>query len=85
MRTTLVIDDELFVSAKKLAAEMGCSVSSVFTEALRGYVRNQERPVNRTTFHMPTFDGGGGATSIDSLPAEFHQLDEDTELAPFQR
>lgn len=84
MRTTLVIDDELFVSAKKLAAEMGCSVSSVFTEALRSYVSNQERPVNRTTFHMPIFDGGG-AKSIDSLPAAFHQLDEDSELAPFQR
>lgn len=34
---------------------------------------------------MPTFDGGRGCEkSIDSLPAEFHRLDEETELAPFQ-
>ena len=83
MRTTLVIDDQLFVSVKKLAAEKGLSVSAVVAEALRGFVSNQDRILERTEFHMPTFDGGG--KSIDSLPVEFHQLDEETELAPFQR
>jgi hypothetical protein len=83
MRTTLIIDDELFVSVKKLAAEEGCSVSFVVADALRGYVNNRERRTERSRFHMPTFDGGG--RSIDSQPVEFHQIDEETELVPFQR
>lgn len=82
MRTTLVIDDGLFVSVKKLAAEEGCSVSCVVAKALRGFVRNRERREMRTKFHMPAFGGGGGP--IDSLPVELHEVDEETDLAPYQ-
>lgn len=84
MRTTLVIDDELYTSAKRLAAEKGCSVSSVVAEALRGYVSNRERAANRSTFHMPTFNGDT-EKSVDTPPGELHQLDEEAELAPFRR
>jgi len=76
-----MIDDELFVSVKKLAAEEGCSVSFVVAEALRGFLGNRDRPASRPKFHMPTFDGGG--KPIDSLPLELHQMDEEAELAPF--
>ena len=83
MRTTLIIEDELFVSVKKLAAERGSSVSGVVVEALRGFMNNGHHFAERAKFVMPTFDGGG--ERIDTTPVEFHQLEEDSELAPFQR
>ncbi len=82
MRTTLVIDDGLLVSVKKLAAEKGCSVSAIVGEALRGFVSNRERLESRTTFRMPIYDGGGD--QIDSQPIEFHGMDGDSEFSEFQ-
>ena len=81
MRTTLVIDNQVFGSVKKLAAEDGTSVSAVVTEALRQFIDQKGRPAKKTTFRMPVFDGGG--TEVDSSPSDFHRLDEEAELASF--
>ena len=83
MRTTLVIKDELFVSAKKVAAEKGCSFSSVVNEALRSLLNRQaDASKDRPEFRMPIFEGRGKA--IDSHPGEFRELEEDEDLASFQ-
>ena len=84
MRTTLVIDDGLFVSVKKLAAEKGASVSAVVCEALRGLVYGQDHLEEPSVFHMPTF-GSGSSRLVDSQPGDFHQLEHEGELASFQK
>lgn len=83
MRTTFVIDDPLFLSVKKLAAEKGSSVSAVVGDALREFVSNQDRAPEGSGFRMPVFDGG--AQVKDSQPIDFHRLDEEGDFAPFQR
>lgn len=57
MRTTLVIDDELFRELKRRSAEEGRTLSAVTQEALRrGLVRRhvagRRRRVRLRTFHM---------------------------------
>ena len=83
MRTTLVIKDELFVSAKKLAAEKGCSMSALVSDALRNLVnRHGGGPKDLPDFRVPTFEGIG--TVIDSKPGEFRELEEEDDLASFK-
>jgi len=84
MRTTLVINDELFISAKKLAAERGCSISAMVNEALRNLVERQDHPDSkeRPEFRVPTFEGKGKV--VDSQPVELTELSEEQELAPFK-
>lgn len=82
MRTTVVIDDQLFVSAKKLAAERGTSVSAIVVEALRGFVNRKEERQERASFVMPTFEGRG--EKVDSTPRELQALGEEGDLSPFR-
>jgi hypothetical protein len=83
MRTTLVINDELFISAKKLAAERGCSMSAMVNEALRNLVERQDPDSKeRPEFRIPTFEGKGKV--VDSQPVELTELSEEQELAPFK-
>lgn len=56
MRTTLVIDDELFRALKRRAAEEGRTLSAVTQEALR---RGLERPKpQRVRVKLPVFSMG---------------------------
>jgi len=79
MRTTLVIQDKLFVSAKKLAAEKGSSLSALVEEALRYQVNRSERsPKDRREFRVPVFEGNGEA--VDSMPGDFHEIGDREDL-----
>lgn len=82
MRTTLTIDDELIVIAKKQAAEEGRSVSSVVSDALRRFLDAPKLPLERRPFVMPTFSGSG-RDAIDSEPHDFRILEEAEELDRF--
>lgn len=84
MRTTLVIDDELFVYAKKLAADRRSSLSGLLNEALRGYLTRGQRSGPVATFRMPTFHGDG-EVAIDTSPADLRTLeDAEAELEAFR-
>lgn len=83
MRTTLVIDDELMVSAKKLAAERGCSVSAVVVDALRGLLDKEEGGGLRVPFRLPVF-GGENGRPVDTPVRDFQALAEDGERDPFR-
>ena len=84
MRTTLVIKDELFVSAKKLAAEKGCSLSAVVEEALRYQVNRSEiSPKDRSEFRIPVFEGKGD--TVDSTPGELHEIGDEEDLDAFDQ
>jgi hypothetical protein len=56
VRTTLVIDDELFREAKRRAAETGRTLSQLVSLALREALR-QKPPSPFPPFRMPTFGG----------------------------
>ncbi len=79
----MVIEDELVVSAKKLAAERGCSLSALVGDALRTLLDKDERPAIRHPFRLPVFDGGD--RKVDTPPADFRKLAEDDELSAFHQ
>ncbi len=84
MRTTLVIDDELFAYAKKAAADRRSSLSGLVNEALRGYLTRRLQPGPEATFRMPTFHGDG-EMAIDTPPADLRSLeDAEAELEAFR-
>lgn len=84
MRTTLVIEYDLAISAKKLAAERGCSLSALVGDALRALLDKDERPAVGGPFRLPVFDGGAGG-KVDTLPADFRKLAENDELNAFRQ
>ena len=79
----MVIEDELVVSAKKLAAERGCSLSALVGDALRALLDKGERPAISHPFRLPVFDGGG--RRVDTPPSDFRKLAEDDELNAFRQ
>lgn len=81
MRTTLIINDSLLASAKKLAAERQCSLSAVVNDALRCALNRPTANENAPPFQMPRFRGVGPVT--DTLPAELEDLSSDDELETF--
>ena len=83
MRTTLTIDDELIVTAKKLAAEEGRSVSAVVCDALRRFFDSPTSEPKRKEFVLPTFKGTGDQI-VDSKPSDFYALIEAEELSQYQ-
>lgn len=83
MRTTLVIDDELMMSAKKLAAERGCSVSAVVVDALRGLLDKEDAAGPLAPFRLPVFGEAGGRI-VDTPVGDFQALAEDGELDRFR-
>ena len=81
MRTTLVINDDLFTAAKKKAAERQCSLSLIVNDALRLALGNMERKTDMLPFKIPLFQGEGAV--IDTNPEEFSRFDEKDDLVPF--
>jgi hypothetical protein len=73
MRTTLVLNDELMIEAKKRAAERGSSVSAIVNEALMAALRSPPDAGNPLPFQMPTFRPAAGQ-SVQTSPAEFDEL-----------
>ena len=55
MRTTLILNDALFLEAKRRAAERNASISAVVNEALLAAFREPSSPAPGMTFQMPTF------------------------------
>lgn len=58
MRTTLVIDDHVFMDAKRHAVETGMTVSELTTLALREVLRKRHDPPPQARFSIPTFGAG---------------------------
>lgn len=74
MRTTVLLDDDLFQQAKRRAADTGKSLSQVIAEALRSALQAKP-PVAMERFRMVTF---GGRRRVRHEPAELADaLEED--------
>jgi hypothetical protein len=64
MRTTVTIDDEVFRTAKRRAADEGRTLSDLITEALRA--RLAQRPgKDQKPYEPVTFGEGGPLPGID--------------------
>jgi len=76
MRTTLVLDEQLFRRAKREASEAGTTLSEMVNVALRHYLLGRRQPkVARARFSMPVF---GEATSLQhQTPEEIAALRDD--------
>lgn len=64
MRTTIHIDDQLFVELKKVAADTGRTLTATIQDALRESLyrrRETERPV----VDLPVFHGTGVMPGVD--------------------
>jgi hypothetical protein len=48
MKTTIELPDELFVAAKKRAAELRCSLKELIERGLRHELRQPRRPTKQT-------------------------------------
>lgn len=79
MRTTVVIDDELFRQARKRAAESGVSVSEIVNRALRETFSQKTESGRLPPFRMVTF--GRGQQRVDHSAADLWRAEEDDEIA----
>ena len=78
MRTTIIIEDELFHRAKHAAADAGVSLSALVSEALRQSLAAATRPSPRRAFRMVvygdpaqlTVTGVGGAAPLPKRAGE---------------
>jgi hypothetical protein len=82
MRTTLVLNDEILLAAKRVAAERHTTLSAVVDEALRTSLMPAGRERQASPFQVPVFRGRGGPTDV--LPQELSMLVEDDDRAPYK-
>lgn len=73
MRSTLVIEDDLFKRAKRRAAERGTTLSDVVNQALRESLAKPE--ARAQPFHMTTF--GDPKKKVHREPRDFHDAADD--------
>ena len=76
MRTTLILNDELAIAAKRLAADRRVSFSQVVNDALRREVTEPTPLGFARSISIPIF-GAAGASATDSTPAELDALMHD--------
>ena len=81
MRSTLILDDELFKKAKRRAAERGTTLSEVVNQALRESLAKPESPAR--PFHMTTF--GDAKKKVHREPADFHDATEVDDVRSLRR
>ena len=64
MRTTIRLDDDLLVSAKRAAVERGTTLTALIEDALRRALA-PEPTRTRRPFSLPTFRGDGLQPGVD--------------------
>jgi len=81
MRTTLMIQDELYKDVKRLAAGRRSTVSQVVNDALRRELLAPAGDANSARVSIPVY-GHAGRSPADTTPAEFDALLHEEETAP---
>lgn len=65
MRTTVRLNDELLIAAKKFAAESRLTLTEVLDQALRAHLARASEQVRRQPTPLPTFRGRGLQPGVD--------------------
>jgi hypothetical protein len=71
MRTTLILDDQLFRRAKREAGDKGATLSELVNTALRNYFYFKPSEGNRSAFTMPVY---GETLDLHHTPGELAEL-----------
>jgi len=78
MRTTLDIQDQLLIQAKKKAAETHQTLTGFIEDALRLFFEHQQKAKAAKPFKIRTFKGGGPArVDVNNTVALLDFLDEE--------
>lgn len=85
MRTTVTLQDDLYLEVRKLAVARGCTVGSVLEDAITLLLVRLREASDATTAslpELPTFSGGGvqPGVDLDSNASLSEILDEDVPL-----
>ena len=64
MRTTINLDDSLMSDLKRLAADSGCTLTSVIHDALRESL-SRRRSARQNHVELPVFHGSGLQPGVD--------------------
>ena len=59
MRTTIRLDDQLLLEAKRSAAETGTTLTAIDEDSLRQTLSRRRPSSRRSKFRFPTFKGRG--------------------------
>ena len=81
MRSTVVIEDELFKKAKQRAAERGTTLSDLVNQALRESLAKPETAA--PPFRMTTF--GDPKTKLHREPRDYQAVSEDEDRRSLRR
>jgi len=65
MRTTIRLDDQLLSEAKQHAAKTGRSLTALMEDALRTFLRMEQRSPSAHRLKLPTYNGGGLQPGLD--------------------
>lgn len=65
MRTTIRMNDDLLVAAKKLAASTGRTLTSLIEDAVREALARSTRPAPKQRLKLKTFRGTGLRNGVD--------------------
>jgi hypothetical protein len=65
MRTTIRFDEQLFIQAKKLAAERGTTLTALLEDCLRETLARRKPPRRPAKPHLTTFGRGGVQPHVD--------------------
>ena len=76
MRTTVVLDDELFRRAKQRAAKRNVPLSAIINDALRAALAPRRQEASQ--FSMPTY--GNARRRLRLTPAEVSEALEDDDV-----
>lgn len=83
MRTTLILNDDVLIEAKRRAAQRGSNVSAVVNEALIAAFRSTDQPAANPSFQMLCYHPEKGVP-VQTSPAEMHDLLAAEDLKPYR-
>lgn len=83
MRTTLILNDELALAAKKQAAAQNTTLAEIVNEALRLSLFRQPGDGTSSTFSVTPYSPDT-TTIVHSSPTELHDLLVAEEQAPYR-
>ncbi len=82
VRTTLVLDDQLFREAKRTAATLGVTLSQLVNDALRSALAKRTTSPARE-YRVPTY--GDAGKLVHHEPADFAAIEETEDLDRLKR
>ena len=75
MKTTMVIDDDLYLRAKVIAAQRGKPVASLVEEALRLHLAVEIDASTSPVLNLPTWDMGEASVDINDSRSLRNSID----------